>query len=61
MRNNIRLDSPGWLDFCEGRTEVSLIFLCCLVMVSAVSSFGLMLWFVVLGIVCFVMPGMKGG
>ncbi|HWG95853.1 MAG TPA: hypothetical protein VN647_02115 [Nitrospira sp.] len=38
-----------------------LIFLCCLVMASAVLSFGLMLWFVVLGIVWFVMPGMKEG
>ncbi len=38
-----------------------LIFLCCLVMTSAVLSFGLMLWFVVLGIVWFIMPGMKEG
>jgi len=30
-------------------------------MASAVLSFGLMLWFVVLGIVWFVMPGMKEG
>jgi len=30
-------------------------------MASAVLSFGLMLWFVVLGIEWFVMPGMKEG
>lgn len=37
-----------------------IIFLCCLVMVSGVVSFGLMVWSVVLGMVWSVVLGMVG-
>ena len=45
----------------EGTTQVAILFLCCLVVASAILSFGLMLWFVVLGIVWFVILGMEKG
>lgn len=44
--------------FLGGYTQV-LTFLCCLVMVSGIHSFGVMLWLVALGMVWFLGLGME--
>lgn len=38
-----------------------IISLCCLVVVSGIFSFGLMLWLIAVGMVGFVMLGMEEG
>lgn len=44
--------------FLRGYTQV-LTFLCCLVVVSGIHSFGVMLWLVALGMVWFLGLGME--
>ncbi|MDI3461704.1 MAG: hypothetical protein OJF50_000525 [Nitrospira sp.] len=54
-----RLYAKWCLDSCEVITQM-LTFLCCLMVVSGIHSFGVMLWLIAVGMAWFLRSGMEG-